>query len=95
VSAVRFAVCVSEGDRLALCPMSTPIPRPGAHLPGPTPIVDPEKISAEVDGLLTRLHAVEPDPEDPHGVGVIPKKAHLLEKAHDVLVEALAAVDKI
>jgi hypothetical protein len=48
-----------------------------------------------VDGLLTRLHAVEPDPEDPHGVGVIPKKAHLLEKAHDVLVEALAAVDKI
>jgi len=44
---------------------------------------------------LSRLGAVEPDPDDEHGVGVIPRKAHLLEKAHDVLVEALATVDKI
>jgi hypothetical protein len=45
--------------------------------------------------LLSRLGAVEPDQDDEHGVGVIPRKAHLLEKAHDVLVEALATVDKI
>ncbi|QQZ16414.1 MULTISPECIES: hypothetical protein [Rhodococcus] len=75
--------------------MSTPIPRPGAHLPGPPQSVDPETIHTEVDGLLLRLGAVEPDPDDEHGVGVIPRKAHLLEKAHDVLVEALATVDKI
>ncbi|MDI9978356.1 hypothetical protein [Rhodococcus sp. IEGM 1307] len=75
--------------------MSTPILRPGAHLPGPPQSVDPETIHSEVDGLLSRLGAVEPDPDDEHGVGVIPRKAHLLEKAHDVLVEALATVDKI
>ncbi len=95
LSVTRFAVCVSERDGLALCPMSTPIPRPGAHLPGPPQSVDPETIHTEVDGLLLRLGAVEPDPDDEHGVGVIPRKAHLLEKAHDVLVEALATVDKI
>lgn len=75
--------------------MSTPIPRPGSHLPGPTQTVDPEEIHAEVDGLLSRLGAVEPDPADEHGVGIIPRQAHLLEKAHDVLVQALATVDKI
>ncbi|WP_070378693.1 hypothetical protein [Rhodococcus sp. WMMA185] len=75
--------------------MSTPIPRPGSHLPGPAQSVDPEKIHAEVEGLLSRLETVEPDPGDEHGIGVIPRKAHILEKAHDVLVEALATVDKV
>ncbi|NLE79749.1 MAG: hypothetical protein GX610_09220 [Rhodococcus sp.] len=81
--------------------MTTPIPRPGAHLPGQTNSyekavsVEPAEIHAEVDGLLSTLGDVMPSPEDQHGAGVIPRKAHILEKAHDVLVQALATVDKV
>lgn len=81
--------------------MSTPIPRPGSHLPGQTnnsegaTTVDPAHIHAEVDGLLSTLGDVTPEPDDQHGSGVIPRKAHILEKAHDVLVQALATVDKV
>lgn len=81
--------------------MSTPIPRPGAHLPGQSnssdsaACVDPAEIHAEVDGLLSRLEDVVPESDDQHASGVIPHKAQILEKAHDVLVQALATVDKV
>ncbi|MFD4367407.1 hypothetical protein [Rhodococcus sp. NPDC058521] len=81
--------------------MTTPIPRPGAHLPGQTTrsdsaaSVDPEAIHAQVDGLLSKLGDVIAEPEDQHGSSVIPRKAHLLEQAHEVLVEALSTVDKV
>ncbi|TQF68203.1 hypothetical protein FK531_13875 [Rhodococcus spelaei] len=74
--------------------MNTPIPLPGAHLPGPPQTVDPDKIHAEVDELLAGLGAVGAG-EDPHGHDRIPRQAHILERAHDVLVQALATVDKI
>ncbi|MFE3292815.1 hypothetical protein [Rhodococcus sp. NPDC059234] len=75
--------------------MNTPIPRPGAHLPGPPQMVDPDKIHAEVDELLAGLGALGAGEDDPHGHGQIPRQAHILERAHDVLVQALATVDKI
>ena len=75
--------------------MNTPIPRPGEHLPGPPPTIDPAGIHAQVDGLLSRL---EPVTGAAHGGGdggtVLSANAQLLEQAHDVLVRALASVDK-
>ena len=35
--------------------MSTPIPRPGEHLPGARPTVDPAHVCEEVDALLARV----------------------------------------
>ncbi|MFD6513159.1 hypothetical protein [Rhodococcus sp. NPDC060176] len=79
--------------------MSTPTPHPGntsngSPLPGPRPTVDPERIRSDVDGLLARLGGIEHDPNDQHGAGVIPQQAHILEQAHEVLVQALASVDR-
>ncbi|CRK51334.1 conserved hypothetical protein [Rhodococcus sp. RD6.2] len=71
--------------------MSTPTPKPGQHLPGPPQTVDPQQIHAEVDDLLAGLTAV--DPQDHHRA--ITHQAHVLERAHEVLVQALATVDKI
>lgn len=68
--------------------MSTPTPKPGQHLPGPLPHVDPMQIHVEVDELLAGL-----DQTADHQA--IPRQAHILERAHDVLVQALATVDKI
>lgn len=75
--------------------MSTPIPRPGEHLPEPPPEVDPEYIHAEVGGLLARLEQVADRADDRHNDSVIPQQAQILERAHDVLVQALATVDKV
>lgn len=71
--------------------MSTPTPKPGQHLPGPPPTVDPAQIHAEVDTLLAGLTASDM----PVGHQAIPRQAHILECAHDVLVQALTTVDKI
>ncbi|MEE2034569.1 hypothetical protein [Rhodococcus chondri] len=72
--------------------MSTSIPRPGQHLPGSHPGVDPARIHVEVDELLTRIresgHAADP-------AAVIAGQAELFEQAHEVLVRALSTVDKI
>lgn len=70
--------------------MSTPTPKPGQHLPGPPQHVDPDRIHAEVGELLAGLDAIDHD-----GHQAIPRQAHILERAHDVLVQALATVDKI
>ncbi|MFD1813493.1 hypothetical protein [Rhodococcus gannanensis] len=71
--------------------MSTPTPKPGQHLPGPPRTVDPQQIHAEVDDLLAGLPAVD-SPDDQQS---IPHQAHILERAHEVLVQALETVDKI
>ena len=72
--------------------MSTPIPRPGQHLPGPPQTVDPAQIHAEVDQLLAGLDGVRASDQD--GAD-LPGQARVLERAHEVLVQALATVDKI
>ncbi|MDV6269630.1 MULTISPECIES: hypothetical protein [Rhodococcus] len=41
------------------------------------------------------LGQLDQDPNDQHGAGVIPHKAQLLEQAHEVLVQALASVDRV
>ncbi|NLV80881.1 MAG: hypothetical protein GXY65_16370 [Rhodococcus sp.] len=71
--------------------MSTSIPRPGEHLPGARPGIDPTHIHGEIDRLLGHVR-------DAHGTGdaaeAISRQSALLEQAHDVLVEALSTVDR-
>ncbi|MFI6046816.1 hypothetical protein ACIA8C_34710 [Nocardia sp. NPDC051321] len=79
-------------------------PLPGQHLPGgpgrPEP-ADPERIRSEIDGLLTELATRTSWPGSPTAAegaesGTdITRRARILEQAHDVLVQALATVDKI
>ncbi|ONM48759.1 hypothetical protein [Nocardia donostiensis] len=79
------------------------VPLPGQHLPGaagqPEP-ADPERIRADIRDLLAELvtstSAQHPaDIADPAGGADLARRAHILEQAHDVLVQALATVDKI
>ncbi|MBJ8348219.1 hypothetical protein [Antrihabitans sp. YC2-6] len=70
-------------------------PRPGQHLPGPHSMpateavfADPLVIHAEVDALLAQVGDVS-------NASGIPQQAKILEQAHDLLVQALATVDKI
>ncbi|MGU3437444.1 hypothetical protein ACNHUS_31090 [Actinomycetes bacterium M1A6_2h] len=79
--------------------MSAPIPRPGEHLPGPSPTLDPHLVVAEVDRLLSEvddLSSTESDIDaDGHDALVsVHRQARILEQAHQLLVDALAAVDK-
>ena len=68
----------------------TPAPLPGQHPPGAT-LADPQQVRAEVDGLLARLaEHTDPDPATS-----IAHRAEVLEQAHEVLVAALASLDKI
>ncbi|MFC4374461.1 hypothetical protein ACFO5K_10140 [Nocardia halotolerans] len=73
---------------------------PGSHLPGaqasPEP-ADPNRIKAQVDELLAELGAPRAaGPAESTEVGAdITRRARILEQAHDVLVDALATVDKI
>lgn len=80
-------------------------PLPGQHLPGaqgrPEP-ADPVRIRAEVDGLLAELDArptwtgvAAPPPTNSDSGADITRRARILEHAHEVLVQALATVDKI
>ncbi|MBF6090138.1 hypothetical protein IU438_26565 [Nocardia cyriacigeorgica] len=91
--------------------MSTPTPRPpvpgprpgaplpGQHLPGaqgrPEP-ADPDRIRTEIDALLDELGAgAGLGDGDPDSGTDLTRRAHILEQAHEVLVQALATVDKI
>jgi ABC-type transporter Mla subunit MlaD len=79
--------------------MSAPIPRPGEHLPGPSPTVDRDAVVAEVDGLLSEVDDLstsgsDVDPDSEHALASLHRQARILEQAHQVLVDALAAVDK-
>ncbi|NLG54514.1 MAG: hypothetical protein GX542_02515 [Rhodococcus sp.] len=73
--------------------MNSHIPRPGQHLPGPPSTIDPAEIHARVGELLDELAPVT---EMAAGASaeVLSGNAQLLEQAHDVLVQALASVDK-
>ncbi|MEW1737503.1 hypothetical protein AB0346_16275 [Nocardia beijingensis] len=77
------------------------VPLPGQHLPGAhghQEPADPDRIRGEVDNLLAELDfpgrtGVATDSAE---AGVdITRRARILEQAHDVLVRALATVDKI
>ncbi|MFC3961381.1 hypothetical protein [Nocardia jiangsuensis] len=69
------------------------MPLPGGHLPGAGPEpADPALVRAEVGELLAELAAGAGHADA--GVDLI-RRAKILEQAHDVLVEALATVDKI
>ncbi len=76
-----------------------PGPRPGAPLPGQhlaganQEFADPERVRAEVDALLAELSAGGRDSAET-GTDIV-RRARILEQAHDVLVQALATVDKI
>ncbi|MGW4771995.1 hypothetical protein ACWEO2_28645 [Nocardia sp. NPDC004278] len=81
-------------------------PRPGPHLPGGPgrqEPADPAKIRAEIDGLLAELDArpawtgvaATPPTTDSDSGADITRRARILEQAHEVLVQALATVDKI
>ena len=76
--------------------MSTSIPRPGEHLPGTRPTVDPARVRDEVDALLMRVRegtrVLDPASIDQ---SVLLEQAQLLEGAHEILVQALSTVDKI
>ncbi|MEC3919129.1 hypothetical protein [Nocardia sp. CDC160] len=86
---------------------ATPGPRPGMPLPGQhlaaanQEFADPERVKADVDALLAELSAGAPNPGFPgapsvHSEGTdIVRRAKILEQAHEVLVQALATVDKI
>ncbi|AVH24192.1 hypothetical protein [Nocardia cyriacigeorgica] len=91
--------------------MSTPTPRPpvpgprpgaplpGQHLPGaqgrPEP-ADPDRIRTEIDALLDELGAGAGLGDGDLDSGTdLTRRAHILEQAHEVLVQALATVDKI
>ncbi len=85
--------------------MNMPIPRPGQHRPeqrmarpshafeSSSTFADPERIHAEVDALLGRLGDRVSVADG--RLESIPDQARILEQAHDVLVQALATVDKI
>ncbi|WP_433622284.1 hypothetical protein [Nocardia sp. CA-120079] len=80
-------------------------PLPGQHLPGAqgrTEPADPERIRTEIDGLLAELDArpawaglAAPPPTASDSGADITRRARILEQAHEVLVQALATVDKI
>ncbi|MGW4371399.1 hypothetical protein ACWEKT_37740 [Nocardia takedensis] len=85
-------------------------PRPGAPVPGPPlpgrPLpgphghaepADPAAVRAEIDALLAEL-ATRPAwgaGQTAESGADLTRRAHILEQAHEVLVRALATVDKI
>ncbi|MBF6175859.1 hypothetical protein [Nocardia blacklockiae] len=84
------------------------VPLPGRHLAGTDPagFADPEQVRAEVDALLSELSAGARGSESAGLAATLPtgsatagtditRRARILEQAHEVLVQALATVDKI
>ena len=90
-----------SGHRLALAAMSTSIPLPGQHRAAAPSSVDIGDVRARVDAMLAEVDAVATEQptasvsdDDQDGLRVLARQARILEQAHDVLVDALAAVDK-
>ncbi|MEU4344964.1 hypothetical protein AB0H00_27510 [Nocardia sp. NPDC023852] len=80
------------------------VPLPGQHLPavqGRAEPVDPDRIRGDVDSLLAELDtrpdwaAAKAAADSAESGTDITRRARILEQAHDVLVQALATVDKI
>ncbi|RJO75644.1 hypothetical protein D5S18_14075 [Nocardia panacis] len=63
---------------------------PGQQLSSRPEPADPVRIRTEIDGLLAELRAGGAE----SGIDLA-RRAHILEQAHEVLVQALATVDKI
>ncbi|MGW1739163.1 hypothetical protein ACWCPQ_10170 [Nocardia sp. NPDC001965] len=76
-------------------------PLPGRHLPGaagPGEPADPDRIRAEVRDLLAELGnapSIDGTSGDVSVGADLARRAHILDQAHEVLVQALATVDKI
>nr|WP_025348858.1 hypothetical protein [Nocardia nova] len=77
------------------------IPMPGQHLADATAgFADPEQVRGEVAALLAelpggqRVSGVNDEGVDRAGADIT-RRARILEQAHEVLVGALATVDKI
>lgn len=78
------------------------VPLPGQHLPEAIEPADPDRIRADIRELLAELDMPrEQDTaktsecgNDAEGTD-LSRRAHILGQAHDVLVQALATVDKI
>ena len=68
---------------------------------GNAELADPGRIRSEVDSLLAELDArttrggVDAPADSAESGADITRRARILEQAHDVLVQALATVDKI
>ncbi|QBJ94698.1 hypothetical protein ERC79_00985 [Rhodococcus sp. ABRD24] len=75
--------------------MSTSVPLPGQHLPDRDPEVDPPRIVSRVEELLSALDESSESGAVAGGPDALSRQAQILEQAHDILVESLAAVDKI
>ncbi|KQU03164.1 hypothetical protein ASG56_20520 [Rhodococcus sp. Leaf7] len=82
--------------------MSTPVPRPGQHLPSHSGadavVVDPGAVLTSVDALVAEADEAAEQPfgegtTDPHGLVTLTRQARILERAHDILVDALSSVD--
>lgn len=76
-------------------------PLPGRHLPGTAgrgEPADPDRIRADIRELLAELGTAPVSAGTPGDdtVGAdLARRAHILDQAHEVLVRALATVDKI
>ncbi|WP_280362444.1 hypothetical protein [Nocardia wallacei] len=83
------------------------VPLPGQHVGGANPaeFADPEQVRTEIDALLAELSAGARSSESAGLAAALPtsanagtditRRARILEQAHEVLVQALATVDKI
>ncbi|WP_280496458.1 hypothetical protein, partial [Nocardia farcinica] len=79
-------------------PRPAPAPAGGRGPPPPPPPPPPDRIRAEIDELLAELDAGggRTGPAEHAETGAdITRRARILEQAHEVLVQALATVDKI
>ncbi|MGB7361404.1 MAG: hypothetical protein WA931_00070 [Rhodococcus sp. (in: high G+C Gram-positive bacteria)] len=82
--------------------MSTPFPRPGQHRPSDSgddgSMIDPARVVEQIDQLLVdaddAASSTDDYTSDPHGLVRLTRQAQILDRAHDVLVDALASVDK-
>ncbi|MBY6365994.1 hypothetical protein [Rhodococcoides corynebacterioides] len=84
--------------------MTSSVPLPGHHLPSSRggadeAAPDPEAIRAAVGELLAEADRAAQVPTgagtaDVHGLVSLTRRAQILGRAHDVLVDALSSVDK-
>lgn len=75
--------------------MSTSVPLPGQHLPDAGGGADPAGVHRRVDELLLQLGDASGSSPQSGDAEELARQAQILERAHDVLVESLAAVDKV
>ncbi len=84
---------------------TAPTPKPGQHRPGaasdPAVAVSPDDVALAIAEMLEKLdevvrHTADVDDDSPVSVAqlaALDRQADLLERAHRVLADALAAID--